>query len=157
MLTTTSPVTFAALLLITGYAHQSTLSTAALFNPPLLHFGTLFVLTLAFYWILDTSRRRALNLTLSNPSPNPALINPPLSPLLLPPSPQARLAPCWTLPPTIRVRDLRSPWFLRDGHLPLCPMHIDHDRTARPSRPTAVDPVGSTERRAAATPQLRPA
>ena len=33
-------------------------------NDKLLHFLTFFVLTLTFYWILDTTRRRTLNLTL---------------------------------------------------------------------------------------------
>ena len=33
-------------------------------NDKFLHFVTFFVLTLLFYWILDTTRRRSLNLTL---------------------------------------------------------------------------------------------
>ncbi len=33
-------------------------------NPKALHLLTFFLLTIAFYWILDTTRRRALNLTL---------------------------------------------------------------------------------------------
>ena len=33
-------------------------------NDKALHFLTFFVLTIAFYWILDTTRRRALNFTL---------------------------------------------------------------------------------------------
>lgn len=33
-------------------------------NDKVLHFVTFFILTLTFYWILDTTRRRALNLTL---------------------------------------------------------------------------------------------
>jgi hypothetical protein len=33
-------------------------------NDKALHFLTFFVLTLTFYWILDTTRRRALNFTL---------------------------------------------------------------------------------------------
>lgn len=33
-------------------------------NDKALHFVTLFALTLSFYWILDTTRRRVLNLTL---------------------------------------------------------------------------------------------
>ncbi|KAL8702653.1 MAG: hypothetical protein Q9201_004178 [Fulgogasparrea decipioides] len=33
-------------------------------NPRALHLITFFLLTLAFYWILDTTRRRLLNLTL---------------------------------------------------------------------------------------------
>lgn len=33
-------------------------------NDKILHFTTFFLLTLTFYWILDTTRRRTLNLTL---------------------------------------------------------------------------------------------
>ncbi|KAK4697391.1 hypothetical protein P7C71_g684, partial [Lecanoromycetidae sp. Uapishka_2] len=33
-------------------------------NDKILHFITFFILTLTFYWILDTTRRRTLNLTL---------------------------------------------------------------------------------------------
>lgn len=33
-------------------------------NDKILHFVTFFILTLTFYWILDTTRRRTLNLTL---------------------------------------------------------------------------------------------
>lgn len=33
-------------------------------NDKALHFVTFFILTLTFYWILDTTRRRALNFTL---------------------------------------------------------------------------------------------
>lgn len=34
-------------------------------NDKVLHFATFFLLTLVFYWILDTNRRRTLNLTLT--------------------------------------------------------------------------------------------
>lgn len=33
-------------------------------NQQLLHFVTFFILTITFYWIFDTTRRRALNFTL---------------------------------------------------------------------------------------------
>jgi VanZ family protein len=33
-------------------------------NDKILHFATFFILTVTFYWILDTTRRRTLNLTL---------------------------------------------------------------------------------------------
>lgn len=55
---------FVLLLLLAGYAGLSSLQIDALVNDKVLHFATFFALTLAFYWILDTNRRRTLNLTL---------------------------------------------------------------------------------------------
>jgi len=47
-----------------GYAGLSSLQLDAIINDKILHCLTFFVLTTCFYWILDTSRRRNLNLTL---------------------------------------------------------------------------------------------
>ncbi|KUJ14660.1 VanZ like family protein [Mollisia scopiformis] len=47
-----------------GYAGLSSLQLDAIVNDKILHCVTFFVLTTCFYWILDTSRRRNLNLTL---------------------------------------------------------------------------------------------
>ncbi|KAK4124658.1 hypothetical protein N657DRAFT_663640 [Parathielavia appendiculata] len=66
---------FATLLLLAGYTSLLTphsqpsdpdgpTSTLPTINPLLLHFLTLFTLTVAFYWSLDTTRRRILHLTL---------------------------------------------------------------------------------------------
>ncbi|KAK1831280.1 hypothetical protein QBC39DRAFT_352229 [Podospora conica] len=55
---------FVLLLLLAGYAGLSSLQVDTLVNDKVLHFATFFALTLAFYWILDTNRRRTLNLTL---------------------------------------------------------------------------------------------
>ncbi|KAL8708029.1 MAG: hypothetical protein Q9220_007025 [cf. Caloplaca sp. 1 TL-2023] len=54
---------FAALLLLTGYLRFSSTQIPQV-NPQVLHLITFFLLTLTFYWILDTTRRRLLNLTL---------------------------------------------------------------------------------------------
>ncbi|EKD15005.1 uncharacterized protein L3040_003797 [Drepanopeziza brunnea f. sp. 'multigermtubi'] len=55
---------FIFLCLTAAYAGLSSLQVNALINDKLLHALTLFILTTSFYWILDTSRRRTLNLTL---------------------------------------------------------------------------------------------
>jgi len=55
---------FFFLCLLAGYAGLSALQVDAVVNDKVLHFITFFVLTTCFYWILDTSRRRNLNLTL---------------------------------------------------------------------------------------------
>jgi len=55
---------FLFLLLAAGYAGLSALQVDAIINDKVLHFLTFFFLTTCFYWILDTSRRRNLNLTL---------------------------------------------------------------------------------------------
>ncbi|KAG4430267.1 hypothetical protein IFR05_014246 [Cadophora sp. M221] len=47
-----------------GYAGLSSLQISPIIDDKLLHFLTFFILTTCFYWILDTSRRRTLNLTL---------------------------------------------------------------------------------------------
>jgi len=47
-----------------AYAGLSSLSLDAFMNDKLLHAITFFILTTCFYWILDTSRRRNLNITL---------------------------------------------------------------------------------------------
>ncbi|OBT69095.1 hypothetical protein VE03_01394 [Pseudogymnoascus sp. 23342-1-I1] len=56
---------FLVLLLGAAYLGLSSLQLALHINDKALHFLTFFLLTLCFYWILDTSRRRTLNLTLS--------------------------------------------------------------------------------------------
>ncbi|KAK3305797.1 uncharacterized protein B0T15DRAFT_502844 [Chaetomium strumarium] len=58
---------FALLLLIAGYAGLSSVQlsdTGLPIDDKVLHFLTFFALTVAFYWIIDTTRRRVLNLTL---------------------------------------------------------------------------------------------
>ncbi|KAL2127551.1 hypothetical protein VTI74DRAFT_10557 [Chaetomium olivicolor] len=58
---------FAVLLLLASYVGLSSLQlpdTSLPINDKVLHLLTFFVLTLAFYWVVDTSRRRTLNLTL---------------------------------------------------------------------------------------------
>ncbi|KAH9214990.1 hypothetical protein DL95DRAFT_523541 [Leptodontidium sp. 2 PMI_412] len=47
-----------------AYAGLSSLQISPIIDDKLLHFLTFFILTTCFYWILDTSRRRTLNLTL---------------------------------------------------------------------------------------------
>ncbi|KAK0713093.1 hypothetical protein B0T26DRAFT_716376 [Lasiosphaeria miniovina] len=55
---------FFLLLLLAGYAGLTTLQVDTHINDKLLHLVTFFALTVAFYWIIDTNRRRTLNLTL---------------------------------------------------------------------------------------------
>ena len=55
---------FLALLLIAAYAGLSKLQLGQYVNDKVLHFFTFFLLTLVFYWIVDTNRRRTLNMTL---------------------------------------------------------------------------------------------
>lgn len=55
---------FFVLLLIAAYAGLSPLQLGEYVNDKVLHFLTFFFLTVIFYWILDTTRRRNLNLTL---------------------------------------------------------------------------------------------
>ncbi|ESZ96803.1 hypothetical protein SBOR_2804 [Sclerotinia borealis F-4128] len=55
---------FLFLLLLAGYAGLTTLQLDAIINDKILHTLTFFLLTVVFYWILDTSRRRNLNFTL---------------------------------------------------------------------------------------------
>ncbi|KAL8833404.1 MAG: hypothetical protein Q9170_004285 [Blastenia crenularia] len=54
---------FAVLLLLAGYLRISSMQVPQA-NPQALHFITFFLLTLTFYWILDTTRRRLLNFSL---------------------------------------------------------------------------------------------
>lgn len=57
--------TGAFVLLLLGAAYLGLGSTQIpQVNDKVLHFLTFFLLTIAFYWILDTTRRRVLNLTL---------------------------------------------------------------------------------------------
>lgn len=55
---------FFALVLLAAYAGLTDAQPAIPVNDKVLHFTIFFCLTLAFYWILDTSRRRVLNYTL---------------------------------------------------------------------------------------------
>lgn len=56
---------FFLLLVLAGYAGLSSLQLGGIVNDKLLHVITFFVLTVAFYWIVDTSRRRTLHMTLA--------------------------------------------------------------------------------------------
>ncbi|KAF7918798.1 uncharacterized protein EAE98_009576 [Botrytis deweyae] len=55
---------FLFLLLLAGYAGLTSIQVDAVINDKVLHTTTFFILTVVFYWILDTSRRRNLNFTL---------------------------------------------------------------------------------------------
>ncbi|KAK3689875.1 hypothetical protein B0T22DRAFT_181304 [Podospora appendiculata] len=55
---------FTFLLLLAAYAGLAPQTTPLPINDKLLHLLTFFVLTLCFYWIIDTNRRRTLNFTL---------------------------------------------------------------------------------------------
>ncbi|KAK3319903.1 hypothetical protein B0T19DRAFT_445690 [Cercophora scortea] len=55
---------FTFLLLLAAYAGLAPQTTPLPINDKLLHFLTFFILTLCFYWIIDTNRRRTLNFTL---------------------------------------------------------------------------------------------
>ncbi|KAI8948719.1 hypothetical protein F4801DRAFT_555902 [Xylaria longipes] len=55
---------FFVLCLLAGYAGLSSLQLDHLINDKVLHALTFFILTVVFYWVIDTSRRRTLNLTL---------------------------------------------------------------------------------------------
>ncbi|KAG5945180.1 hypothetical protein E4U59_006276 [Claviceps monticola] len=61
---TNSTGVFLLLLLIAGYAGLSKLQLGGLVNDKVVHFITFFILTIVFYWIVDTNRRRTLNMTL---------------------------------------------------------------------------------------------
>lgn len=58
------PGAFLLLLLLAGYAGLTSLQLGQYVNDKVLHFITFFVLTVVFYWIVDTNRRRTLNMTL---------------------------------------------------------------------------------------------
>jgi hypothetical protein len=49
---------------VAGYAGLTSLQLDLYVNDKVLHVLTFFLLTVVFYWILDTNRRRTLNLTL---------------------------------------------------------------------------------------------
>ncbi|CAM1503854.1 Fc.00g014450.m01.CDS01 [Cosmosporella sp. VM-42] len=55
---------FLLLLVLAAYAGFTTLQLGQYVNDKLLHFITFFVLTVVFYWVVDTNRRRTLNMTL---------------------------------------------------------------------------------------------
>ncbi|KAF4471982.1 hypothetical protein FALBO_1087 [Fusarium albosuccineum] len=55
---------FLLLLFISAYAGLTTLQLGQYVNDKVLHFFTFFLLTVVFYWVVDTSRRRTLNMTL---------------------------------------------------------------------------------------------
>ncbi|QPH10313.1 hypothetical protein C2857_001570 [Epichloe festucae Fl1] len=55
---------FLLLLLIAGYAGLTKLQLGQYVNDKVLHLVTFFILTIVFYWIVDTNRRRNLNMTL---------------------------------------------------------------------------------------------
>jgi len=55
---------FLLLLLIAGYAGLSQLQLEQYVNEKVIHAITFFALTIVFYWIVDTNRRRTLNMTL---------------------------------------------------------------------------------------------
>ncbi|KAI9829577.1 MAG: hypothetical protein M1819_006082 [Sarea resinae] len=54
---------FLLLLLIAAYLGLSTIQIS-LINDKILHFLTFLILTICFYWVVEASRRRALNFTL---------------------------------------------------------------------------------------------
>ncbi|KAF7560078.1 hypothetical protein G7046_g4059 [Stylonectria norvegica] len=58
------PCVFLLLLVLAAYAGLTTLQLAQYVNDKVLHFATFFALTVVFYWIVDTNRRRTLNMTL---------------------------------------------------------------------------------------------
>ncbi|KAL7910900.1 hypothetical protein GGI35DRAFT_445908 [Trichoderma velutinum] len=55
---------FLLLLLLAGYAGLSSIQLGAYVNDKVLHFVTFFLLTVVFYWVVDTNRRRTLHMTL---------------------------------------------------------------------------------------------
>ncbi|KAL7810073.1 hypothetical protein V8C44DRAFT_333299 [Trichoderma aethiopicum] len=55
---------FLLLLLLAAYAGLSSLQLGAYINDKVLHFLTFFLLTIVFYWVVDTNRRRTLHMTL---------------------------------------------------------------------------------------------
>ncbi|KAG6037016.1 hypothetical protein E4U41_005352 [Claviceps citrina] len=64
MTNTNATGVFLLLLMISGYAGLSRLQLEQYVNDKVLHVVTFFILTVAFYWIVDTNRRRTLNMTL---------------------------------------------------------------------------------------------
>lgn len=58
------PGAFFVLLLIAAYVGLSKLQLGGLINDKLLHVIAFFILTLVFYWVIDTNRRRLMNMTI---------------------------------------------------------------------------------------------
>ncbi|KAH6891083.1 hypothetical protein B0T10DRAFT_438764 [Thelonectria olida] len=55
---------FMLLLFISAYAGFTPVQLGQYVNDKVLHFVTFFLLTTVFYWVIDTNRRRTLNMTL---------------------------------------------------------------------------------------------
>ncbi|KAJ9426711.1 hypothetical protein QL093DRAFT_2187519 [Fusarium oxysporum] len=55
---------FLLLLLIAAYAGLTSIQLGQYVNDKVLHFTTFFALTVVFYWVVDTNRRRVMNMTL---------------------------------------------------------------------------------------------
>lgn len=55
---------FLLLLLIAAYAGLTSIQLGQYVNDKALHFTTFFALTVVFYWVVDTNRRRVMNMTL---------------------------------------------------------------------------------------------
>lgn len=55
---------FLLLLFVAAYAGLTSLQLGQYVNDKVLHFITFFLLTVVFYWVVDTNRRRTLNMTL---------------------------------------------------------------------------------------------
>ncbi|KAL2210835.1 hypothetical protein CC79DRAFT_1331226 [Sarocladium strictum] len=55
---------FLLLLLLAGYAGLTPLQLGEYVDDKVLHCITFFLLTIVFYWVVDTNRRRTLNMTL---------------------------------------------------------------------------------------------
>lgn len=64
MLTLRHQGIFLVLLLLAGYVGLTKLQLGQYVNDKVLHLVTFFLLTVTFYWIVDTNRRRTLNMTL---------------------------------------------------------------------------------------------
>ncbi|KAM0348419.1 hypothetical protein ACHAPU_004391 [Fusarium lateritium] len=55
---------FVLLLLIAAYAGLTSVQLGQYVNDKVLHFVTFFTLSVVFYWVVDTNRRRVMNMTL---------------------------------------------------------------------------------------------
>jgi VanZ family protein len=58
------PGVFLLLLFLAAYAGLTTLQLGEYVNDKVLHYITFFLLTIVFYWVVDTTRRRTLHMTL---------------------------------------------------------------------------------------------
>ncbi|KAI1067708.1 hypothetical protein LB506_004433 [Fusarium annulatum] len=58
------PGVFLLLLFIAAYAGLTSIQLGQYVNDKALHFTTFFALTVVFYWVVDTNRRRVMNMTL---------------------------------------------------------------------------------------------